>query len=215
MSPVQATKSIRSKPSIDQSPESRRLQPSTRDLFLGFPLEEERTIQKRKDRGEPRYGNKSFTTQRKSINRCEAISLTLSKLEKLSPPSNQSIRLHQRGRNRSSMPKPTFLGQNQFNVSKITTTLPKWIIFIEINDNDTTVLNLDAGSVRQKKRIEFGQSKRLSVTSKGHPGHRRVAMELSRGDGPQGSRLSHQQSVDQERIPQPDSEVSDEEHQVR
>ena len=98
-----------------------------------------------------------------------------------------------RGRNRSSMPDPTFPGQNQFNVSKITTTLPKGIIFIEINDNDTTVLNLDAGSVRQKKRIEFGQSKRLSVTSKGHPGHRRVAMELSRGDGPQGSRLSHQQ----------------------
>ena len=101
----------------------------------------------------------------KSINRCEAISLTLSKLENLSPPSNQSIKLHQRGRNRSSMAKPTFLGQNQFNVSKITTTLPKGIIFIEINDNDTTVLNLDAGSVRQEKRIEFGQSERLS-----HPG---------------------------------------------
>ena len=112
------------------------------------------------------------------------------------------------------MPDPTFLGQNQFNVSKITTTLPKGD-HIHRKFNDTTVLNLDAGSVRQKKRIEFGQSKGLSVTSKGHPGHRRVAMELSRGDGPQGSRLSHQQSVDQERIPQPDSEVSDEEHQVR
>jgi hypothetical protein len=63
------------------------------------------------------------------------------------------------------MPDPTFPGQNQFNVSKITKTLPKGIIFIEINDNDTTVLNLDAGSVRQERRIEFGQSERLP-----HPG---------------------------------------------
>jgi hypothetical protein len=139
---------------------------------LGFPLEEERTIQKRKDQGEPRYGNKSFTTQRKSINRCEAISLTLSKLEKLSPPSNQSVRLHQRGRDRSSMPDPTFPGQNQFNLSKVVTTLPKWIIFIEINDNDTTVLKLEAGSVRQEKRIESGQSERLS-----HPGDIQVIIE--------------------------------------
>ena len=110
---------------------------------------------------------------------------------------------------------PPFLDKINSMYQRSPRLFPKGIIFIEINDNDTTVLNLDAGSVRQKKRIEFGQSKRLSVTSKGHPGHRRVAMELSRGDGPQGSRLSHQQSVDQERIPQPDSEVSDEEHQVR
>jgi len=68
------------------------------------------------------------------------------------------------------MPKPTFLGQNQFNVSKITTTLPKGIIFIEVNDNDTTVLNLDTGSVRQGKRIEFGQSE----NARSHPRDRNL-----------------------------------------
>ena len=70
------------------------------------------------------------------------------------------------------MPDPTFPGQNQFNLSMVVTTLPKWIIFIEINDNDTTVLKSDAGSVRQEKRIESGQSERLS-----HPGDIQVIIE--------------------------------------
>ena len=104
----------RSKPGVPETPAEYQ-----RPL-LGVPFEEERTIQRRKDRGEPRYGNNGT----KSIQCIKG-----------------SPRLFSKGS-----------------------------IFIEVNDNDTTVLNLDTGSVRQGKRIEFGQSE----NAKSHPRDRNL-----------------------------------------